>query len=485
MDDGTGMADTGNGNGFDMHGTVDTAAVRATRERLIRLVAETADDTAYASKEHLERCIRELSGGIEELLVAEGELRVQSEELAASAAAIDAERERYGELFDFAPDAYLVTDAQGRILEANGAASAMLGVPARYLEGKLLVSFVDESSRRDLRDLLSTLSGSPQPVEERYLRIRPRDSAAFVAEVRAVGHVQDGVGAVRWMVRDVTQRLRLEEEIRFLHSEVELLTSLGRVARLTAEPQSVEAMLGRVVELGGQALPECDVSVALSTAGGARFPASSGDRGRRLDAAEAAQGDGPCLTAVRRDEVVQMSLEQVAQEWPAFGAIARQVGLVSAWGYPLASPGGQRGSLNVYAFAEVSGETRGLIPLLVDHVVVALTNAELYEGAHSLAGHLQKALESRGVIEQAKGVLIARQRCTDEEAFDILRRASQRLNRKLRDVAAELVAHVQTGEGAATHPPAAAPFPIEGSLARRGREMRPRQPAADDPRLPT
>lgn len=446
-----------------MSRTIDESALRESRERWARLLLETGDD-ARASKEHLQRFVHELSSGIEELLVAEEELRVQSEELAASAAAIDAERERYGDLFDFAPDAYIVTDAQGKILEANAAASRMLGVRSRYLEGKLLISFVDEAARRDLRNVLADLADSPLAVEERYLRMRPRDGEPFASEVRVVVRDRGGAAILQWMVRDITQRLRLEEEVRFLHTEVGLLTSLGRVGRLTSEPLSVEAMLERVVELAGQALPECEVSVALAVQDRARFAASSGARGRRLDDAEASEGDGPCLAALRRHEVVRTSVADAAPRWPIFSAVAAEVGLVSAHGYPLATPTGQQGVLNVYAFAPLSEETQALIPLLVDQVVVALSNAELYEGARTLASHLEKALESRGVIEQAKGVLIARQRCSDEEAFDILRRASQRLNRKLRDVAAELVAHVQNGEGRAPHLDAASKSNADASL---------------------
>ena len=56
---------------------------------------------------------------------------------------------------------------------------------------------------------------------------------------------------------------------------------------------------------------------------------------------------------------------------------------------------------------------------------------------------METALASRGVIEQAKGILMAAQRCSAEEAFDLLRRASQRENRKLRDIATQIVEHVQ------------------------------------------
>lgn len=464
-----------------MSRTFDERTVQESRQRLSGILSEANED-AYASKEHLQRFIRELSEGLEELLVAEEELRVQGEELAASTAAIDAERERYGELFEFAPDAYLVTDSLGKIIEANSAASRMLGVPARYLDGKLLVTFVDESARRDLRGLLAQISASPQTVEERYLRMQPREGGSFVAEVRAVAGAGAGAeaGALRWMVRDMTQRLRLEEEVRFLHSEVELLRSLGQVAGLTAEPQSPEAMLDRVVDLAAQALAGCDVSVALAGSDGARYAASSGDRGKRLDRAEEAEGDGPCGAALRLGETVEVPAAEAAARWPTFGAVAREIGMASATAYPLATPGGQRGALNVYAFVELTDEARQLIPLLADEVVAALTNAELYDGARTLAAHLQRALESRGVIEQAKGVLIARQHCTDEQAFDILRRASQRLNRKLRDVAADLVAHVQTGEARAPNPGVASDpdADVDASMnkARTGARLEPAAP---------
>jgi AmiR/NasT family two-component response regulator len=68
-----------------------------------------------------------------------------------------------------------------------------------------------------------------------------------------------------------------------------------------------------------------------------------------------------------------------------------------------------------------------------------LANAELYTSARQLATHLAAALESRGVIEQAKGILMATQGCGPDEAFDILRRASQRQNRKLRLIAENIV----------------------------------------------
>jgi PAS domain-containing protein len=65
-----------------------------------------------------------------------------AEELVASRDAVDAERERYADVFEMLPDAVIETDDHGKILEANDAAARLLGVPMRFISGTLLVSFV-------------------------------------------------------------------------------------------------------------------------------------------------------------------------------------------------------------------------------------------------------------------------------------------------------------------------------------------------------
>src|SRR2546423_227636 len=94
---------------------------------------------------------------IEELRVADEELRAQNEELVASRQAVDQERVKYRALFDFAPDAYLVTDMYGTISEANLAAGRLLGVEAKFLAGKPLPAFFDEGGRREYRQQLDRI----------------------------------------------------------------------------------------------------------------------------------------------------------------------------------------------------------------------------------------------------------------------------------------------------------------------------------------
>ncbi len=74
-----------------------------------------------------------------------------------------------------------------------------------------------------------------------------------------------------------------------------------------------------------------------------------------------------------------------------------------------------------------------------------MANAQAYWGARDHIKNLDEAMRSRAVIEQAKGILMARSSLDPDEAFDMLRRASQRENRKLRDVATDLVDRTQTG----------------------------------------
>jgi len=98
-----------------------------------------------------------LDTAMEELRVAEEELRAQNEEVEASRFAIEAERQRYHDLFEFAPDGYLVTDLHGLIVEANRAAAGLLGDPPKFLTGKPLANYVIPDQRWSFRSELLRL----------------------------------------------------------------------------------------------------------------------------------------------------------------------------------------------------------------------------------------------------------------------------------------------------------------------------------------
>jgi PAS domain S-box-containing protein len=148
---------------------------------------------------------KELGTASEALQVAADQLLQQTEELAAIRTQIEAQRQRYQELFEFMPNAYLVTDAQGKILEANRAAAMLLKVEPSFLRDKLLVSFIPLHDRPAFRSQLAQLHPSSWSHEWK-LRLQPRKSEVFDATV-TVAPVRDSQGrldTLRWIVRDIS-----------------------------------------------------------------------------------------------------------------------------------------------------------------------------------------------------------------------------------------------------------------------------------------
>lgn len=160
------------------------------------------------------RYLEDLRNALEELHVAEEELREQNEELVTAHAAIVMERQRYQELFEFAPDSYLITDPYGRIQEVNRAAVTLFNIPKQYLIGKLLITLVPEESRQSFRSLLNQIP-TLQRVQEWEMRFRSKPSDRFEAAI-TVEVVRDAEGrmiSLRWLLRDITARKQAEARL--------------------------------------------------------------------------------------------------------------------------------------------------------------------------------------------------------------------------------------------------------------------------------
>ena len=108
---------------------------------------------------------------------------------------------------------------------------------------------------------------------------------------------------------------------------------------------------------------------------------------------------------------------------------------------PLLVGEGSVGALNFYSTKEdgFSDEDRRNSATFALQAAVVLANAQAYWDARTLNEHLAEAMRSRATIEQAKGILMAQSNVGPDAAFELLRSASQRENRKLRDIAQELV----------------------------------------------
>jgi PAS domain S-box-containing protein len=179
-------------------------------ERVHALLHDAHDD----SSQHpalLPQALVELSNSLEELRISQEVLHQQNQELLEAQVALDVERQRYRNLFEFAPDGYLITDTNGNIQNANQAACLLLKVSQPSLMGQPLPLYVTEAERCAFYAELDRL---PQigRIQEWVTQLQPCGASAFDAAL-TVTTVSDATGTVvslRWLVRDITERKQLE-----------------------------------------------------------------------------------------------------------------------------------------------------------------------------------------------------------------------------------------------------------------------------------
>jgi diguanylate cyclase (GGDEF)-like protein/PAS domain S-box-containing protein len=194
--------------------------------------------------------IREI---LETVYISLEEIHVLLETSLEQQAALEVERQRYRDLFEFAPDGYLVTNARGTIREANQAARRLLHMEeTSVLHGRLLLPFVLPDDHSRFLELLAQLQAGER-VQAWNLRIRRRSAGIFSAAVVAQPICDEDSGAVtgiRWMLRNVTEQVKQEQALQA--SEAALAeanaTLEQRVAERTAELHASEARLWYITE---------------------------------------------------------------------------------------------------------------------------------------------------------------------------------------------------------------------------------------------
>jgi hypothetical protein len=231
----------------------------------------------------------------------------------------------------------------------------------------------------------------------------------------------------------------------------ELTADFSETARILFSAGSVNSTLAQIVAVAVETIEGCDFAGLFIVRDDTIVtPVQTHPIVAIIDALQHQYGEGPCLDAIAQRVMVYGDDLNVDARWPSFGPHAAAKGLRSVLALPLTA-GPALGAVNLYASYPsafgVVDRAKGVI--LASLASAALAAAHLFEDEERRIDNLHSALSSREVIGQAQGILMERERIAADQAFDVLRRASQFLNIKLREVAQTLV---DTGERPDTGP---------------------------------
>ncbi len=224
----------------------------------------------------------------------------------------------------------------------------------------------------------------------------------------------------------------------------DLAVALHTLTETFGGSEDVDEVLRAVCQQIVRLVPGADLaSVTLDRGGRPSTVASTDPRATRLERRQYAAGDGPCLTAARTQELIRGTTPTDATRWPDFADEAGVVGVRSFLAAPLAVDDRLTGALNLFG-SRPHGFRDADVTVLELYTTVAssiVRSTSRYSRAVDLIGQLDRALRTRAVIEQAKGILMATHRVGEDAAFRMLVDRSQADNKKLHLVAEEFVAN--------------------------------------------
>jgi GAF domain-containing protein len=218
----------------------------------------------------------------------------------------------------------------------------------------------------------------------------------------------------------------LAELSKFFVGDKTMLDTLDRVATLAVEAIEAAEFCGLTMLLDGE------IGTGVFT----------DPEAPEIDKAQYESGSGPCLDSFRTGEILRIESTADDGPWPEFRRACLQHGIMSTASFPMLIDDVRHGALNMYSRQESAFGSAEVVAgrHFAAQAGVVIAYARSYWNALELSRNLQAAMAHRAEIEQAKGVIIGTTGATADEAFDVLVKQSQHENRKVRDIAAELVA---------------------------------------------
>jgi hypothetical protein len=305
-------------------------------------------------------------------------------------------------------------------------------------------STLDERER--LLDLRAAELAITADATDRAVRV---EASAARSEARVTRDEAHEARQLAAGARDEAARRRLEA-----NPTTRLAATFVAIAENLYRADSHDAVLRRIAQAAVETVAGCAMaSVTLVEHGTCRTAATTAPEASAVDRAQYDAGEGPCLDAVDAPVVYAPSFPD--PRWPTLGSRPVELGACSAASFRLAAAGGPTapdpartgttGSLNTYGRGPdaFSPEAQQVGLILAAHASLAATVVRERDHLQDQTQQLSRALLTRDVIGQAKGILMERLKLTPEQAFDALRHSSNQLNEKLQAVASTLA---ETGE---------------------------------------
>lgn len=239
------------------------------------------------------------------------------------------------------------------------------------------------------------------------------------------------------------------DEDRTAAQPLELADAYAELQNLILDQRDVTEFLHELAMLAAAIVPGSHCGVTLRRGSQLASVANSDEIALRMDELQYLGGLGPCLHALEYDERVDVPDMSSETRWGGYAAYALANGIQSSFSLPLRLDGSIRGAVNLFS-PRIDGFSETDIQraqAFTDQAATSLTLLLRQADTVRLDHQMREALNTRAVIDQALGILMGARKISSREAFEHLRQASQSSNRRLSDLAAELIT-TMTG-----HPP--------------------------------
>jgi len=361
----------------------------------LRRQARTWPSTQRRAFEEAADRLRE---ALEQVQAAEEALQAQNDELGAAKLEADVARQRYQELFDFAPAAQVVTDLSGSILEANLAAATLLGLPQTSLFGKPLPRFVPTPLRRDLRTKIEEVV-SESTVRHFTTRIQPRSGDAVDVSA-SVGVFRDPDGKraeLRWLLLEVDPKSETQAVARRLRK-------LQTITDALLAHVGLDDLLRELLQGVRDALGSDTATILLLTPDGKNLAVRS-EIGEEASEGQIrvpwGQGVAGRIAAERRARIVP----DVPKAKPYSEFLRKKIR--SLVGVPLVAGDEVLGVVHSGTFQsrEFTEEDVHLLELVAERAAVVIENARLYEAQRSARQAAEETVRRLAALQSVTAAL--------------------------------------------------------------------------------